>query len=121
MSEPPVCSTFEEKDRAFHEADEKDLPTLLVSTVGRRKYASVECDFVSAGGWTLDEDGKEEATDLFEEYRAKVSEDPEHKQGGVTYGAGLFSTFSPLREPLAVELGEELTEIVMDRSNWTER
>jgi hypothetical protein len=142
----PVIKSTEEENENFKRCDNQSIPVLEIIQKRRRKYATVQIDFSSTGGWKKfeavavadqAEDAELDPTDMpwkkpwaglteraTRRVNAIVGKYEDEKQPlnhtnapMMNYGVD-YTRFPPLLTEVAKELAYELRPVVMDRSNW---
>jgi hypothetical protein len=142
----PLIESQDEENENFHRCDEQSIPILEVMQKTRRKYATVQMDFITTGGWKefeatgvkdgvdrvriqpsemrvqrpkalLNERGVNAVNDIVEQYRDKQQPTDHTNAPFMNHGVD-YTRFQPLLTDVALELGNRLRPIVLDRSNW---
>jgi hypothetical protein len=144
-SDIPLITSVEEENEHFDRCDEQSIPVLELIQKRRRKYAAVQIEFITTGGWKVFE--AVDTTDDAPEDRSHEDIPPRRPHAQLTkratqrvnsivarykdkqqptnhniapmmnYGVD-YTRFPPLLPNIAKQLAHDLKPVIMDRSNW---
>jgi len=144
-SDVPVITSVEEENQHFRKCDEQSIPVLEIIQKRRKKYATVQIELTSTGGWKtfeavgVTENAREQLShedhpprephaqltkratrrvnSIVARYQGKQQPSNHHIAPMMNHGVD-FTRFPPLLLDVAKRLAHDLKPVVMDRSNW---
>ena len=149
VQEIPLIRNTEQENKHFRRCDEASVPVLEIIQKNRRKYASVQIDFTSTGGWqkfkVIESERNRDGSYQYEEQKHvrephaqlrepavlsinkiasefKGSKQPNNHNVSFRTNHGFdFTRFPPMTVDVSRELAERIRPVVMDKSNWEAR
>lgn len=117
--EIPVCETTDDRDKEFQRAKESEEPFLVLTSTENGYMVSYD---MHSTPYNLEDDPASDIRAMIEEWvRVYIEEitDPDFKRDDISHHSGRDSgAIWPLDRPEALDLAEEIGEMVFDESNW---
>ena len=116
----PICEDTDDRNKEFQRAKDAEKPFLILTSTENGYMVSYD---MHSAPYNLEDGSASDIRSMIEEWVTVYVEeiaDPDFKREDISHHSGRVSgAIWPLDRPEALDLAEDIGEIIFDESNWS--